>query len=121
MRRIPEKRLFLKSFGYGVYLVRLVPQEYGEHRPQPSNDDRICVLEDVMRRVLASGLPKVQEILPDPDDVETAFVRCGEGLPPSDYERRQTEPEELDRLAAAIQAAESAECAARLEMINAPA
>ena len=115
--RKPEKRMFLKSFGYGMYLARLVPPEPRAHW---SNEARAALLSDLARRVHASDIPGVLEVLPDPGDPEVAFVLCGEGLPACQQERDQTEPEELERAAEAAQRAGSERFADRLHMLAAP-
>lgn len=115
-----SSQLLLRSFGYGIFQARTVPSEIANPKRPSSNSDRMRAIKALERRIRRSGIPNVQEIVPDPEDPETAYVLVREGQPPCKLERGQWEQADLDRLSMAVEAAVSGRFSERLTMLQAP-
>jgi hypothetical protein len=103
-----SSQLLLKSFGHGIFQARTVP-------PERSSDGA----DRLRERVLGSGLP-VQEVVPDPDDPEAAYILVREGRPPCELELRQWGPSDFGRLAAAVEESGSGRFRRRVAMLGSP-
>lgn len=87
-----NRHLLIRSFGYGVYMAEIVPPELGPAgKSEFRNGDRTKMTEELQRRIRKSGLQSIQEILPDPDDPERAYVILGHGQEPCRIELEQME------------------------------
>ena len=101
---ISSNQLLLRSFGYGIFQAQMVPSELASLRRPPSNDDKIRVTKMLEKRVYESGIRNIQEVVPDPNDPELAYVLVQEGQSPCELERGQWQPADLDRLFMVVEA-----------------
>lgn len=82
-----QRHLLLRGFGYGVFSAEIVPPELSPAEKLAfRNGDRKKTTEELQRRIRKSGLLKIQEILPDPEDPEKAVLVLGEGQSPCKIE-----------------------------------
>lgn len=113
-----NRHLLIRSFGYGVYMAEVVPPELGpSEKSKFRNGDRMKMTEELQRRIRKSGLPSVQEILPDPDDPERAYVILGHGQEPCRIEIEQMREHGLN-LDIVAEAHPSSRLGARLKMLR---
>jgi len=71
-------------------MAEVVPSELGrKEKFEFRNGDRAKMTEELQRRIRKSGLPDVQEVLPDPDDPERAYLILGQGQEPCSIEIEQ--------------------------------
>jgi hypothetical protein len=113
-----SSQLLLKSFGYGIFLVQIVPSELMGLLQPPSNADTIRILESLVSRIRGSGIPNIQEIIPDPEDPEQAYVLVREGQPPCELEKGQWEPSDLNRLFTMAETAGNTRFSSRVAMLK---
>jgi len=92
-----NRYLLIRSFGYGVYMAEIVPPEFGLMEKSRFRDgDRTRMTEELQRRIRESGLLSIQEILPDPDDPERAYLILDYGQEPCKIEIEQMEEYEMN-------------------------
>ncbi|KKL10734.1 hypothetical protein LCGC14_2552890, partial [marine sediment metagenome] len=81
-----SSQLLLKSFGYGIFQAQTVPSELANLQRSPSNGDKMRAVQALEKRIRRSGILHVQEIIPDPEDPELAYILVGRGQPPCELE-----------------------------------
>lgn len=113
-----SNQFLLKSFGCGIFQAQTVPPELAKLGRLPSNGDRMRAIEALEKRIRKSGIPNIQEVVPDPEDPERAFVLVREGQAPCKLEREQWEPGDLDRLSIAVEAAVNGRFSDRVAMLR---
>lgn len=108
----------IRSFGYGLYMAEIVPPELSpKGKSEFRNGDRAKMTEALQDRIRKSGLPAIQEILPDPDDPEKAYVILGQGKEPCKFEIEQMH-EYGDNLKFVAESNPSSRLSERIEMIE---
>lgn len=113
-----QRHLLVRGLGYGVFVAEVVPPELGpEGKRELRNGDRKKTTEELTKRIRRSGLPKLQEVIPDPEDPEKAVLILGEGKEPCRMEMDQLQEYET-RLGAIAEANPGSRLSDRLRMLR---
>ena len=113
-----QRHLLVRGFGYGVFSAEVVPPELSpEEMFRFRNGDRGRMTEDLRRRIRRSGLPRIQEVIPDPEDPEKAVLILGEGQEPCRHELEQLR-EHRDRLETIAEVNPGSRLQERLRMLS---
>jgi hypothetical protein len=105
----------LKSFGYGIYLVELVPPPAEKARPNGKKDVQQTEIYRSLRR---SGLPFTEVVL-DVEDEARAFVMASEGHEPTKFELSLITPGDWELIRTSIDMWGSQNFSNRLTMLEA--
>ena len=97
-------------------MVRLVPPPNLYELETMGEEGRVSLRADLERRVRASGVAELQELVPHPAEPAAGFAVFREGMPPCHMEREQTDSDDRSALWEASRASRLLE--SRVEMLN---
>lgn len=109
-----KPRLFVKSYGYGIMSVEVVPAPIVREKP---NGDKSALEQEVGKMVQRSGII-FSEIVSDLEDSSRAFILSNEGHVPTKYELGQISDEDWDRIRNSIDLSGSQNFSTRLTMLE---
>jgi len=114
MRQAPPQAV-VKAFGYGIFLVELVPSPREKVRPNGTKDVQQT---DIYRRLQRSGIA-FSEVVLDVEDEAKAYALAMEGHEPTRFELAQISTDDWELIRTAVDTWGSQKFSDRLTMLEA--